>query len=108
MTDQVAEAAPRTHKEAADLAVRHLQAAEKVLHEAYTHPHHSVRLDNVSSQLTNLASVVAHMPEEEESRADYAGRLLELHDSRQLPSADRMPDHANRLLEQELQLRKAV
>jgi hypothetical protein len=90
----------QAHDDAAAQAADHLKAAIDVLREAYDHPHHDPRLDNIESQLTNLVSVIEVMPSQEDSRAEYASRLMAAYKTRTLDS--HLPDHAERLLDQEL------
>ena len=90
------------HQEAAAAAVSHLDAAVQALQGAYDHPHFADRLAAVGSHVASLKGVIGHMPEEEDSRAEYAGRLLAAHNTRQLDYSS-LPDHAIRLLDQELE-----
>lgn len=93
-----------SHADATAQAIDHLNAAGKLLGEVYEHPHHAARVENVQTQLANLVSVLEAMPGQEESRADYAKRLLASHNRRTLAQdfGAVLPDHADRLLDQEI------
>jgi hypothetical protein len=89
------------HSEAAATAIKHLQDADAALRAAYDHPYHVDRLDNITSHLKNVGSVIEALPSQEESRADYAARLVEHHKAMK-PIHD-LPEEGKRLLAQELQ-----
>ena len=95
---------PVTHADAAAAAIKHLQDAEQLLRDTFDHPHwHATdgRLDNIGAQLANLVSVIEVLPSQEESRADWAARLVAMHKARD-PGLAVIADEAGRLLDMEL------
>jgi len=95
-----------SHEDAVLSAQDHIDAAITDLTEVFSHPHHSPRLDWVRSVLGSVSEIIGHMAEEEESRADYAKRLLgALHRDPKFSSLDmgNLPDNADLLLSQELE-----
>jgi hypothetical protein len=99
MTDK-----PAAHAAAAAAAVQHLRDAETALRGAFDHPHWTQaagRLENVGQQIANLVSVIEAMPSQEESRAEWASRLVVMHKSRD-PALTVIADEASRLLDMEL------
>jgi hypothetical protein len=89
------------HAAAAKAALDHLDQALAALDGAFDHPHHTARLDQLEGLLANVRSVIEQLPPQEDNRADYAARLLADYKARRLPA--HLPDHAETLLNQELE-----
>jgi len=101
--DQSVDTSSSTHADAAAAAIGHLREADKLLRDAFSHEHWhqpAGRLENISTQLRNLASVIEAMPVQEASRAEYAGRVRE-HYQNMRPLHD-LPAGGQQLLQQEL------
>jgi hypothetical protein len=89
------------HAQAAQEAADSLDHAAMILRDAYDHPHHFPRLEQVEQLITGLKGLVEGMPQEEVNREEFAGRLLKQYRDRSLPGA--LPQHADDLLRQELE-----
>ena len=65
----------------AESAVEYLQGLASDLAAEYPRPALSGRIEQIRGLASNLSQMIAHLPEEEMREADYAERLLKLHDA---------------------------